>query len=368
MGTLAPPAPTARKAALGGGLTAALGVVLLAGVIAAILGNQNCPTNNGPEATGQAKTDIPADYLRLYQQAGQKYNIDWAFLASIGAQECNHGRCATVNEVNSSGCVGPMQLGVGGACGDFFARNKQDGDGDGRMDPRNPADAIYTAAYGLRKDKGAPPIGGSEAAYRRAACGYYGACEFIVPYADQVMARAKAYGFRGGQATDPNAANALVDAQGAGCAHAVDDLGAPGLPGNVRIAPDANFPGQPIKQPTLDFLAQMAGIYGQPIVVTTGTRHSTLTVNGRVSDHVGGYAADLGMVANGGSTDGPVGDRIMAACLIAAGIPRTQAVSDARRGGLYTITNDGLRIQCIWKTDEGGNHHDHVHAAARPNR
>ena len=142
---------------------------------------------------------------------------------------CRESRGSSVNEVNSSGCVGPMQLGVGGACGNFFARNKQDGDGDGKTDPRNPADAIYTAAYGLRKDKGAPPIGGSEAAYRRAACNYYGACEFIVPYADQVMARANAYGFQGGRATDLGAANALVDAQGGGCAHAADDLGGTGV-------------------------------------------------------------------------------------------------------------------------------------------
>jgi len=139
--TVAPGGPAA-KTALGAGLAAALALVVVVGIIAAILGNQGCPTANGPEPTGQAKTDIPADYLRLYQEAGRRFNIDWAFLASIGAQECNHGRCPTVNEVNSSGCVGPMQLGVGGACGDFFARNKQDGDGDGRMDPRNPADAI----------------------------------------------------------------------------------------------------------------------------------------------------------------------------------------------------------------------------------
>jgi hypothetical protein len=153
-----------------------------------------------------------------------------------------------------------MQLGVGGACGNFFARDKQDGDGDGHGDPRNPADAIYTAAYGLRHDKRVPPIGGSEAAYRQAACNYYGRCTYIIADADQVMARAEAYGFQGGQATPGDAANQLVDAEAGGCALAADDLGDEGVPGKVEIAPDANFPGQPIKQVTLDFLAQMAGI------------------------------------------------------------------------------------------------------------
>jgi hypothetical protein len=51
--------------------------------------------------------------------------------------------------------------------------------------------------------------------------------------------------------------------------------------------------------------------------------------------------------------------------LIAAGVAPDQAVSDAERGGLYTLEHDGLRIQCIWKTYEGGNHHNHVHVGAR---
>ena len=43
-----------------------------------------------------------------------------------------------------------MQLGVGGSCGDFVALWGVDGNGDGRVDPRMPADAIATAAWGLR--------------------------------------------------------------------------------------------------------------------------------------------------------------------------------------------------------------------------
>jgi hypothetical protein len=40
-------------------------------------------------------------------QAGTKFNIDWSFLASIGAQECGNGSCAGTN---SAGCAGPMQI------------------------------------------------------------------------------------------------------------------------------------------------------------------------------------------------------------------------------------------------------------------
>jgi len=35
-------------------------------------------------------------------------------------------------------------------------------------------------------------------------------------------------------------------------------------------------------------------------------------------------------------------------------------------GGLFNFTHGNQRIQCIWKTDQGGNHHDHVHVGVRP--
>jgi hypothetical protein len=136
--------------------------------------------------------------------------------------------------------------------------------------------------------------------------------------------------------------------------------------GDVRIAPGANLPGRPITPETLAFLQRVASIYGRPLIVTTGTNHPRYTVDGHLSDHADGHAADIGMAANGGSDDSPVGDRIMAACLIAADQPTEQAITDAQRGGLYTLEHDGLRVQCIWKTDEGGNHHNHVHIGARP--
>ena len=47
-------------------------------------------------------------------------DIDWRFLASIGGQESNHGRVPGTNLVNHAGCVGPMQIGVGGRCGNFL--------------------------------------------------------------------------------------------------------------------------------------------------------------------------------------------------------------------------------------------------------
>jgi len=145
--------------------------------------------------TAAALRSIPPRYLRLYMRFGTRMDIDWRFLAAIGAQESDDGRDRRADQVNRAGCVGPMQLGIGGRCGDFVGAWGVDGDGDGRVDPRDPADAIATAAHGLRAGKGAPPIGGAWRDYYRAACAYHGACsEPGIHYADEVMARAERYG------------------------------------------------------------------------------------------------------------------------------------------------------------------------------
>ncbi len=203
----APPRPRPRGARPRwgriAGTTAA--VAGLAALAAAGLGGAGEPVERTaapspvPPLTAAAAAEIPRDYLAMYQQFGLRMDIDWRFLAAIGGQESDHGRNPWADQVNAQGCVGPMQLGVGGRCGDFVGAWGVDGDGDGRIDPRDPADAIATAARGLREGKGAPSRGGSAEGYRRAACGYYGACsDADADYADEVMARAARYGFPAG--------------------------------------------------------------------------------------------------------------------------------------------------------------------------
>jgi peptidoglycan hydrolase-like protein with peptidoglycan-binding domain len=136
--------------------------------------------------------------------------------------------------------------------------------------------------------------------------------------------------------------------------------------GSVVIAPGANKPGQPIQAMTLDYVRRMSALIGKPITITTGTNHDKFTTSGNVSDHFTGHAADIGMAANGGTNDGPVGDRIMAAALTLAGVPAATAREEAHAGGLFNNVHNGMRIQCIWKTDIGGNHHNHVHVGVRP--
>ena len=100
--------------ALGG---SGLAYVLVFGLAAAVLGASfaGCEpgsepalaASSGPTPSAYALQSIPPERLRLYEQAGTRFDIDWSFLASIGAQECGNGDCAGTN---SSGCAGPMQI------------------------------------------------------------------------------------------------------------------------------------------------------------------------------------------------------------------------------------------------------------------
>jgi hypothetical protein len=186
------------------GSLAAVGVMIVAvvGVVIAITGTGlgGCSASAASTNATNKTDEIPPSRVRLYQAAGRRFDIDWAFLASIGAQECHHGSCAGDN---GSGCAGPMQIAVrrGSPCSPgngptLWERFGVDADHDGVTDPDDPADAIFTAARILRQAKHAPPAGGSFKDYHNAACGYYGACgDSTADYADQVMTRAVAYGF-----------------------------------------------------------------------------------------------------------------------------------------------------------------------------
>lgn len=219
-------------------------VVAITGTVMAILGSEIACMGGGGSAlaapaTKAAVREIPPKRLRIYQQAGQRFDVDWAFLASIGYQECGHGTCA---EVNPSGCGGPMQIGMvrESACSPgsgptIWERYHVDADGGG-ADPFSPADAIFTAARMMRPVFGL--AGDSYAAYREVACNYYGACaDGVANYADEVMARAVEYGFRGKgspQPTSPAATEPAANGGGPSCGSS----SSAGASGNeiVRIA------------------------------------------------------------------------------------------------------------------------------------
>ena len=158
-------------------------LVLVIGVFGAIFGLQPLQAGYGPSAT--ARAEIPARYLRLYMQAGQRYGIDPWVLAAIGSVESGHGRSRAPgvrSGVNGFGCcAGPMQFSIVGAPS-AWERYGVDGNGDGQRSPYDPADAIPAAARYLA-------AAGAPADYRAALFAYNHADWYVA----DVLAKADQY-------------------------------------------------------------------------------------------------------------------------------------------------------------------------------
>ncbi|MEV0380769.1 bifunctional lytic transglycosylase/C40 family peptidase [Nonomuraea sp. NPDC050643] len=134
------------------------------------LGSGGAPTDcedtaQVEEASDSAASDIPAEYLELYKEHGQKIGVQWNILAAVGKRETDHGRSTlpgVQSGTNYAGAAGPMQFLIstwGGKAritmSSTFNGYASDGDGDGVGDVYNPADAILGAAKMLKRN-GAP--------------------------------------------------------------------------------------------------------------------------------------------------------------------------------------------------------------------
>jgi len=84
---------------------------------------------------------IPPQLVPLYHVAGAKYHVPWAILAGINKVETDFGRDLSVS---SAGAIGWMQFEPA-----TWAEYRVDADGDGKADPYDPVDAIFTAAHYL---------------------------------------------------------------------------------------------------------------------------------------------------------------------------------------------------------------------------
>lgn len=136
--------------------------------------------------SAEAKADIPSEYLALYINAAQDEGLDWAILAAIGKVETDHGRLkapGVTSGVNSYGCCGgPMQFWIAPPHPNTWDSYGKDGNGDGKKNPHDPADAIPAAA-GYLKASGAPGD------YRRAIFAYNHATWYV----EKVLAQATRY-------------------------------------------------------------------------------------------------------------------------------------------------------------------------------
>src|SRR5262245_26153035 len=159
----------ARAALIGTAALLFLVVVIVGGLVSWTA------TTSLPGPSAAAIADIPANYLALYQQAAERFGVDWAVLAAIGKIECDHGRsqasgCNPPGSVNAKGATGPMQFvgstwragtpsmtvpAVGQPTSFTAVGYATDGDGDGLANVWDPADAVAAAAR-LLAANGAP--------------------------------------------------------------------------------------------------------------------------------------------------------------------------------------------------------------------
>jgi hypothetical protein len=250
----------------------ALGLVLVMGVFGAFFGL--APLQGGHQPSAGARAEIPALYLRLYQDAGRRYGVDPWVLAGIGSVESRHGRSHALgvhSGVNAYGCcAGPMQFSVVGASSTWDAYGV-DGDGDGRRSPYDPADAIPAAARYLRAS-GAPEN------YRAALFAYNHADWYVAA----VLAQASLY--RG----------ALP---GGGAGPAIDPATLRGILANPRIVLTL------IQQADL----RAGGIDSRLISTLSWIgRHHTVVITALRADHHPGTNHEAGRAMDIGAVDGEI--------------------------------------------------------------
>lgn len=154
-----------------GNVLIGLGLFLLFLIMFAGFASMSDSNDSTIGLTAIGEKEIPAEYIPLYQAAGEVYGMQWTLLAAVHKVETNFGTSPSM--VSSAGALGHMQfmpqtwvgwsypgIPTEPALSDLSIIESNrgygvDGDKDGRADPFNAADAIYSAAKYL-KANGAP--------------------------------------------------------------------------------------------------------------------------------------------------------------------------------------------------------------------
>lgn len=219
---MATPTLEAAGAALGGrdlapraiaaAAVAMLALLLMIAAPLTLLGS----TSSGSGEITQPGTGIPPALVPVFNEASRVYAVNAYLLASIADQESTFGTGPGWRTVNSAGCVGLMQMCVGGAGGDSWTPTKnayrrgqrpasyafQTQDHPNVLDS---FDNVMAAAVHLRGKVGGQAIPRLDDVAYRALCGYYGACSDGVAgnYAADVLTRAKTWEQQSASTTSP---------------------------------------------------------------------------------------------------------------------------------------------------------------------
>jgi hypothetical protein len=161
-----------------------------------------------PDAAATYAGEIPANYLRAYKAAEERYDVAWQIIAGIGWVESAHG---TYGETVDGCIVGVPVASYGGQRAQgamqfmppIWEAYGEDGNGDGSSDPCDIRDAPFgTARHLLDPARSDLALARTPENYYDAVCAYHGACG---AYVGQVMGAAAWYGYGGGTAvaSDP---------------------------------------------------------------------------------------------------------------------------------------------------------------------
>ena len=355
---------------------------LLAGgllLIAAITSTTLC-TGVGQVLGGLKQTGkLTPDVTRAINEESARFDVDPYVVGALAMRETAGG---TAVSCSSAGACGVMQLMPA-----FWAANRCDGDGDGRTEIADVDDNVCAAINGLIHDKKTLVVGRrmTRAEIATMARSYCGSCADRAcgggvdgGYCEGVVRNVERLGGTFGDGTSSAALTQIPVATGSGdgCTAIAAETPAAGAAG-WSVAPGANLPGRPLSPLFTTFMNEVATLLSYRPVLTTGTNHAEYTVDGNVSDHYSGNAGDFGATANQFGTDNaqpgqsvPRGDELATAMFVAAGIDPARARAWALAGGLrnvvFVFRGQRVRLQVIWKTSEGGNHHDHIHGGIRP--
>jgi hypothetical protein len=122
----------------------------------------------------------------------------------------------------------------------------------------------------------------------------------------------------------------------------------------VVLGKTADRPGVSTRRAVLQFVGSLGMRYGRPLTIGTGTNHDRLTVDGNVSNHWTGMAADI-------PATGAQLRRLGYLALIQAGMDPKEAARARKTGGLFNVGP----YQIIFATKIGGNHFNHLHFGIR---
>ncbi|MFK3959132.1 lytic transglycosylase domain-containing protein [Guptibacillus hwajinpoensis] len=142
------------------------------------------------------KSEVPEEYIDLYREAGEEYDVQWELLAAVHRVETKFSTMSTLE--SPKGAIGHYQFmpltwigwSYGGSrLGELdkddlvditnldliqkYGGYGKDGNGDGKADPYNLADAAYTAASYLSAN------GASEGRLKSALFAYNQSDEYV---------------------------------------------------------------------------------------------------------------------------------------------------------------------------------------------